>query len=88
MTVLMVTALEHKRSLASSQTLSFFLILTGIFDAARIRSFILVGFQEQPSLIAGLAVTLLAKLGLLALENVRKNFCLRENLRQHVRSSS
>lgn len=84
MTVLMVAALEHQRSLASSQTLSFFLILTGIFDTARIRSFILVGFREHYLLIAGLAVTLLARLGLLGLENVRKSFCLREDLRQHV----
>lgn len=83
--VLLISAIEHKRSLASSQMLSFFLILTSIFDVARLRTLVLVGMaQDSPLLVAGLALTLAARVSLLALENTNKKFCLREDLKQLV----
>lgn len=83
--VLLLSATEHKRSLASSQLLSLFLLCSIIFDAARFRSFVLVGFvQPKPLLVAGFIVNLIARVTLLALENIRKTFCLRADLKRVV----
>lgn len=85
LTVLQVLALMlahygHSRLVRSSNFLSLSLLLVIVFDAARLRSFVLVGFlNDKPAFVAGFILSLAARVVLLAAENVPKRKFLDEN---------
>lgn len=61
-----LAALEHDRSVRPSSVLMAYLLLSGLFDAAQLRTLLLIGSRTAVS--AALSVAILFKLTLLALE--------------------
>jgi len=83
---MLVTGTEHYRCFRSSQLLSVFLLVTTIFDVARLRSFILVQYDDKKlAFVVGFLLAFASKAMLFVLENISKRSILLDQELKSVR---